>query len=98
MIGVLFDEDSILLKIHVVPNSSKNEFIKEPERIKLKITAPPVDNKANKFIVEYLSKKFRVPKTSISIIKGELSKDKTIKMFVSDAQKRELISEFFIGL
>lgn len=81
----------ILLKIRIVPNSSKNQFILSEEMIKLKITAQPIENKANKAVVEYLSKLFKVPKTSIEIVKGDTSKDKTLLLKTTDVQKIENI-------
>ena len=71
-------DTGLLLSIKVMPNSSKNELIRQDSILKLKITTPPVDNKANKFVVNYLSKIFKVPKTSIKILYGELSREKTI--------------------
>lgn len=84
-------KDGILLKIRIVPNSSKNQFILSEEMIKLKITAQPIENKANKAVVEYLSKLFKVPKTSIEIVKGDTSKDKTLLLKTTDVQKIENI-------
>ena len=84
-------KDGILLKIRIVPNSSKNQFILSEEMIKLKITAQPIENKANKAVVEFLSKLFKIPKTSIEIVKGDTSKDKTLLLKTSDVQKIENI-------
>ena len=78
----------LLLSIKVIPNSSKNEFIKYGNGIRLKITAPPVDNKANKFVIEYLSK----------IIKGETSRDKTFLFLSSNDEKIDMIKDFFANL
>ena len=69
--------DGVLIRIRIVPNSSRNEIILEEEFIKVKVTAQPIENKANKALIEFLSKQFKLPKTSIQIIKGETSKDKT---------------------
>lgn len=88
----------LLLSIKVIPNSSKNEFIKYDNGIRLKITAPPVDNKANKFVIEYLSKTFKIPKTSIKIIKGETSRDKTFLFLSSNDEKIDMIKDFFANL
>ena len=86
MDSVTVKDDGIILTIKVIPNSSKNELMNTETGLRLKITAPPVDNKANKFVVEFLSKRFKVPKTSIKIIRGETSREKTI--FISaDANK-----------
>lgn len=88
-------EDCILIDLRVVPNSSKVDLVNDSNRIRFKITAPPVDNKANKFILEYFSKQFRLAKSSIKIVKGELSKDKTIMFIVEDKTKQNNIVEFF---
>ena len=78
MDSVTVKADGIILVVKVIPNSSKNELMNTETGLRLKITAPPVDNKANKFVVEFLSKRFKVPKTSIKIIRGDTSREKTI--------------------
>ena len=70
--------EGLIIKIKIVPNSSKNDIILENEFIKVKVTAQPIENKANKALVEFLSKTFKVPKTGIEILKGNASKEKTI--------------------
>ena len=67
-------KDGIIVNIKISPNAKKNEIISEGDIIKVKITAQPVDGKANKALVEFLSKTFKIPKTSIKIIKGETLK------------------------
>lgn len=86
-------EDGIVLSIKVIPNSSKNELTKAETGLRLKITAPPVDNKANKFVVVYLSKLFKVPKTSIEILRGDTSREKTL-FLCANQEKRNSIKEF----
>ncbi|MFR1672772.1 MAG: DUF167 domain-containing protein [Candidatus Gastranaerophilaceae bacterium] len=80
-------KEGLILQIRISPNASKNEIIKENNSLKVKITAQPIDGKANKALIEYLSKQFRIPKTSIEIIKGETSKDKTLLIRVFDEEK-----------
>lgn len=85
--------DGLLVRIKIVPNSSKNDIIVEEEFIKVKVTAQPIENKANKALVEFLSKRFKIPKTYIQIIKGETSKEKTILLGTNDKEKiAEIIS------
>ena len=87
-------ENGILVSLRIVPNSSKNGLIIEDEFIKVKVTAQPIENKANKALVEYLSKIFKIPKTSIEIVKGETSKDKTLLLKTCDKNKiTAIISE-----
>ena len=83
--------DGLIVKVKIVPNSSKNDIILEDEFIKVKVTAQPIENKANKALVEFLSKTFKVPKTSIEILKGDTSKEKTLLFRVLDTKKREEI-------
>ncbi len=71
-------KDGVIAHIKISPNAKKNEIIKSENEIKIKITAQPIDGKANKALIEFLSKKFKIPKTSIQIIKGETSKEKTV--------------------
>ena len=86
--------DGLLIRIKIVPNSSKNDLIIEDEFIKVKVTAQPIENKANKALVEFLSKKFKVPKTSIQIVKGDTSKEKTLLFSINDEEKKQnIISE-----
>lgn len=79
--------DGLLIRIKIVPNSSKNDIIIEEDFIKVKVTAQPIENKANKALVEFLSKRFKIPKTYIQIIKGETSKEKTILLGTNDKEK-----------
>ncbi len=77
------------LKIHlkISPNASKNEIVRTDEGVKIKITAQPIDGKANKALVEFLSKEFKIPKTSIEILKGQTGKDKTLIFKALDDEK-----------
>lgn len=70
--------DGIVITLKISPNASKNEIIKSEEGLKVKITAQPIDGKANKALIEYLSKQLKIPKSSIEILKGETSKEKTV--------------------
>ena len=83
--------DGLIIRIKIVPNSSKNDIILENEFIKVKVTAQPIENKANKALIEFLSKIFKIPKTSIQIVKGDTSKEKTIALAIADQEKRDFI-------
>ena len=81
------------VKVKISPNSSKNEIIKTDDGVKIKLTAQPIDNKANKALVEFLSKELKIPKTSIEIMRGSVSKDKVLAFYVEDEEKIKLIKE-----
>lgn len=80
-------DSNLLIKVKIVPNASKNDIIIEDNVIKVKVTAQPIENKANKALVEVISKKIGIPKTSIEIVKGLTSKEKTLLIRVSDETK-----------
>ena len=88
-------DEGILVNLKIVPNTSKNGIVLEDEFVKVKITAQPIEGKANKALVEFLSKEFKVPKTSIEIVKGETTKEKTVFFKISDEEKcKNIISCF----
>lgn len=88
-------KDGLIAYIKISPNSKKNEIINEGDFTKIKITAQPIDGKANKALIEFLSKNFKIPKTSIKILKGETSKEKTILFETKDEEKLQKLKEIF---
>lgn len=87
--------DGLILNLRISPNASKNEIIKSDDILKVKITAQPIDGKANKALIEYLSKLLKVPKSCFEILKGQTSKDKLILIKVNDIKKLEDIKKIF---
>ena len=85
----------LLVQFKISPNSSKNEIIKTEEGVKIKITAQPIDGKANKALVEYLSKEFKIAKTYIEIVKGTTNKEKTVLFKIFEEEKVNFIKEIF---
>ena len=81
-------DNGIVVRLKIVPNSSKNDIVLEDEFIKVKVTAQPIENKANKALIEFLSKRFKIPKTNIEILKGDTSKEKTLLFKITDISKR----------
>ena len=77
----------LIIKIRISPNASKNEIIKSNNEVKIKLTAQPIEGKANKALIEFLSKEFHIPKTFIIIAKGANTKEKTIVFSGVDEEK-----------
>jgi len=73
--------EEILLKVYLQPKSSKNEIV-GPYRdgIKVKVTAPPIEGKANEALIRFLAKEFEISPSCIEIIKGLHSREKTLRM------------------
>lgn len=69
----------MIIRVHVKPNAKADSItIAENGELHIRIREVPVDGKANKYLVEYLSKIFKVAKSSVTISKGLHTSHKTI--------------------
>ena len=74
-------EDYAIFSIKALPNSSKNMIVGLlDESLKIKIKAPAVEGAANKELVKFLAKMFKVAKSDIVFVNGTSSKRKLIKV------------------
>jgi hypothetical protein len=71
----------VTIRVFVTPRSSANKVVGEQNgAIKVALTAPPVEGAANKALVEFLAKLLGVPRSSVSLISGETSRQKTVRV------------------
>lgn len=70
------------LVIHVIPGAKINQVVNVSDQgvIRIKITAPPVEGKANIGLAKYLSKILNIPVSRIVIEHGEKSRDKRVRI------------------
>ncbi len=74
-------DDKVIINVKALPNSSKNVIAEVfDDQLKIKIKAPAVEGAANKELVKFLSKEFKVPKSEVEFVGGETSKRKRIKL------------------
>ncbi len=74
--------------LRVQPRSSRNAIVGlVGDAVKLAITAPPVDGKANQAAIDFLAELFRVPKSSVTIVSGETGRNKLIAVRGLSAEK-----------
>ncbi len=79
MVTVIDHPEGISFKVFVQTRSSKNMVAGiYGESLKIKLTAPPVDNAANKMCVNFLSKILGVAKSSVEILSGHTNRNKKI--------------------
>ena len=70
-----------VLNITVTPKSSRSLVQADDEgNIKVYLNSPPVEGKANKECIALISKKLKIPKSSVSIVKGEKGRSKRIEV------------------
>jgi uncharacterized protein (TIGR00251 family) len=95
MIPITKTERGIVFSIRVLPRSSRCEIAGiHGDALKLKITAPPVDGKANDECVRFLSETLGIKKSRISIVAGHTSRNKRIA--ISQITERDMESIFSI--
>jgi len=76
------------LAIRVIPGASRNEIaeILEDGTIKIRLTAPAIEGKANTSLIDFLSKTLDVPKSTIDIVAGHTRRDKLVSILDIDAE------------
>ena len=80
-----------LLELHVQPGARITAAVGEHGgRLKLKIAAPPVDNKANAHLLAWLAAQLGVPKSAVRLVRGETSRQKTVVVCGVDTPWRDI--------
>ena len=71
----------VRLKVRVIPNAKKDAFegYREDELV-LRLNAPAVEGKANKAALDFVSQFFRVPRSAVSLVRGERSRHKILQI------------------
>ena len=68
-------------QVKVIPRSSKNQVMElNPNELKVKLTAPPVEGKANEALIKVLADHFRVKKSAVHIVSGETARHKWVEI------------------
>ncbi|MFC2042952.1 DUF167 domain-containing protein [Chloroflexota bacterium] len=70
------------LKIRITPRAKRDEVhtILEDGTVKVRLTAPPVEGKANKALIKYFSGLFEIPPSQIEILTGFKSRNKRVSI------------------
>lgn len=72
---------AVTFAVKVVPRASRNEIAGvEGDALKIKLTAPPVEGKANEALIKFLAELLKVSRSQIEIVSGEKSKHKMVRV------------------
>jgi hypothetical protein len=80
---ISFQESSggVTFPVKVHPRAKKNAITGEVgDALKVSLTTPPIDGKANASCVEFFAKLLKVPRSSVTIASGETSRAKVIRV------------------
>ena len=91
--------DGLIFKVRVQPRSSKNQVVGAyGDALKIKLTAPPVDNAANKACGVFLAGLLSVAKSSVVIISGNTGRNKQVLVHCQkDGGERESIKKVIMS-
>ena len=94
------DNNDLIIWLVIQPRASKDEVVgshgesaqeehdcadsTSGPRLKIRITAPPVDGKANSHLIKFLSKSLRIPKSQFVIESGETGRNKRVRIKAAD--------------
>jgi len=71
----------VILEVRVIPRAKKNEFGGERDgRHVVRLAAPPIDGAANEALVAFLAEHFGVPRSRVTILSGERSRNKRVEI------------------
>lgn len=80
--GVVADGDGSRITLQVVPRASKTEVVGAygDDALRLRLAAPPVDGKANKELLRFLSETLGVPARALELVAGQTGRRKVVRV------------------
>lgn len=86
----------ITFAIKVHPRAHKNAITGlVGDALKLALTAPPVEGKANQAVIEFFADLFAIPRSSVTIASGETSRNKVVRI---SGMSRQMVEERLAGM
>jgi uncharacterized protein len=81
MIPIREQASSVSFGVHVHPRAKKNAITGEVgDALKVSLTAPPVEGKANDACIDFFAKLLKLPRSSVTIAAGQTSRNKVIRV------------------
>lgn len=87
-----------LLTVQITPKSSKNQIVgwtsDEQGRpvLKIKIAAVAEDGRANQELIAFLANILQIPKSAITLLRGEIARIKQLKIQLDEAELRKRLT------
>jgi uncharacterized protein (TIGR00251 family) len=99
MIPIQETAKGLTFAVKVHPRARKNAITGTVgDALKLALTAPPVDGKANQAVVEFFADLFQIPRASVTIASGETSRNKVVRITgVAAKQVRQRLADATAG-
>lgn len=74
-------DQEIILRLHAQPGAKRTSVVGlYGDKLKIAVATPPVDGKANQAIIAFLAKTLGLSKSKLTLISGETSREKRIRI------------------
>lgn len=84
----------MIVKVRVIPNAERSEVVgRIGHTLRVKVAAPPVENKLNDMLQEYLAEFFDVRPRMVQIIRGERAREKTLNIIGRPEDDLEMLMD-----
>ncbi len=71
--------DGVVVALHVQPGARRTAIVgTHGERLKVAVSAPPTEGRANAALIDFLARRLALPKASLQVLSGATSRDKRI--------------------
>jgi len=81
MVAIKESASGVTFAVKVHPRARKNAISGTVgDALKLALTAPPVEGKANQAVIEFFADLFQIPRSSVTIASGETSRNKVVRI------------------
>ena len=86
--------DHLVVNIRAVPRASRDAIAEVMgDALKVRIQAPPVEGKANAYLIKFLAKQWKIPKSSFEILSGATGRNKRLRISnPPDKIRKQLLS------
>ncbi|MBF0369931.1 MAG: YggU family protein [Magnetococcales bacterium] len=85
---VVWRQGGLEIRVKVVPRASREKIVGlHGESLKIALTAPPVEGAANQALCQFLAGEFKVAKGRVSILRGERSREKVVRIEAPDPKR-----------
>jgi uncharacterized protein len=71
---------AVHLRLRVQPRASRNAMLQESNRLRVRLTAPPVEGEANRSLCAYLAECFSIPPRRVRLVSGDQSREKVVAL------------------
>lgn len=76
-----WEDTALILNVRVQPRASRDEITGvHGEQLKIRLTAPPVDGRANQTLLKYLAKLCDVPPGQVTLLSGDSGRNKRVRI------------------